>query len=309
MSLMILNFGSINIDHVYRVSSVVEPGQTLACTGLSSGLGGKGANQSVAVAAAGGRVTHLGRLGRADAWALDVLASRGVNTDLITLVDEPSGHAMIQLDDRGENAIIVHGGANQGMQLKDLEAALDRQPPVGFLLLQNECNLLAQAIDLAHRRQIPVILNPAPMSERVADLPLNKLDTLVVNETEASALTRALTGTLAKTPVDSEAQQDLAQSLRQKFPELRIVCTKGSAGVRLFHGDEQISVAAPKVPVVDTTAAGDTFVGYFAAGLAEGMTNRQALERAVLAGAVAVTRAGAIASIPTADQLWPAAGV
>ncbi|MFK7958215.1 MAG: ribokinase [Lysobacterales bacterium] len=290
----ILNYGSINIDYVYQLPAIVEPGQTLASEGLSKGLGGKGANQSVAIAAAGGEVTHLGQLGKDGRWAAEELAQRGVNTRLITLADEPSGHAIIQVDRQGENAIVVHGGANQSCKPAALAAALSSSNPWSYLLLQNECNLLAEAIELARGRGLPVILNPAPMSDCAKAAPLEHVDTLVLNETEACMLS-------------GQSNPDAAlDRLQKKYPGVRLVLTLGRRGAVLWHCDERISVDAPEVAVLDTTAAGDTFVGYFVAGLAAGMSNAETLARAVFAGALAVTRSGAVASIPANEAVTQA---
>ena len=189
------NLGSINLDHVYRVPHLVTPGETLASHGYEVGLGGKGANQSLALARAGGRVCHWGRLGRQDAWARDTLARAGVDVSHLSLVDAPSGHAIIQVDDAGENAIILYPGANHGFGEADFQALVDAAAPGDWLLLQNECNGLAQLLALAAERQIRVAFNPAPMTDAVGELPLSACRLLFVNRTEAAGL--------AGLPVDS----------------------------------------------------------------------------------------------------------
>ncbi len=292
----ILNFGSINVDHVYRLPTIVKPGQTLASEGLTIGLGGKGANQSVAIAAAGGEVKHFGRLGKDCRWAEQQLAQRGVDTEHIALVDEPSGHAIIQLDCNGENAIVVHGGANLSFARSSLAAVLNSSDQWSHLLMQNECNLMADAIELAHGKSLPVILNPAPMSDTAIAAPLHRVNTLVVNETEANKLS------------GQSSPQAALDFLHKTYPQIRLVMTLGGAGAMLVHGDERLIIEATKVDVVDTTAAGDTFVGYFVAGLAAGISNAENLARAVVAGTLAVTQAGAVASIPAADAVAQAMG-
>ncbi len=291
MSKLIINFGSINIDHVYRVPRFVQPGETLTSTDLNTGLGGKGANQSVAIARAGGHVLHFGQLGKADSWALDVMQQTGVDIDYIKLVEQASGHAIIQVDNQGENAILLHGGANQSCDLSVFEKLLDTTKPISYLLLQNECDGLAAAIDMALARDIKVVLNPAPMSASIKTLPLDKLDTLIVNQTEAQALSGC-----------AEAVDSVAY-FKRHYPNTRVVLTLGSEGVMLTHQDEQIRLPAYPVSVLDTTGAGDTFVGYLLRALVEDCSNTEALKQASAAAALAVTRSGAIDAIPTQQDV------
>ncbi|MEM7357992.1 MAG: ribokinase [Pseudomonadota bacterium] len=291
MNASIINFGSINIDHVYQVPHMVNPGETLASLALSSGLGGKGANQSVALARAGAAVSHIGRLSTSDDWAIDILQKAGVDTSQIEMVDEVSGHAIIQLDEHGENAIVLHGGANQSFDLTTLRTALEANPTAEYLLMQNECNLIAEAFALAEENKLKIAFNPAPMTEDIKQLPLARLDTLIVNQGEAEAL-------CGKTALD-----DMIQELQHMLPDTRTVITLGGDGAVLVSGGEVFRLAAPKVEVVDTTGAGDTFVGYFIAGLLDGMDERASLELACKAGANAVTRLGAISAIPERSEL------
>jgi ribokinase len=268
----------------------VQPGETLASRGLETGLGGKGANQSVAIARAGIGVAHIGRVSTSDAWAVDTLRSAGVLIDHIELVEEASGHAIIQVDDQGENAIVLHGGANQSFDTERIEAIIASHS-VDYLLMQNECNLLAEALEVAHRHALKVVLNPAPMTERIKDLPLHQLDTLIVNEVEAAALT------------DKSNIADIILAIQSTLPNTRTVLTLGAQGAVLLHGGQKINANAVEVDVVDTTGAGDTFVGYFLAGLVQGLSDNESLERACLAAALAVSQPGAISSIPTLSQL------
>jgi len=149
----VYNFGSINIDYVYRVKRFVQPGETLASESLDTVLGGKGANQSVALARAGAPVIHLGRVSQSDQWAIDALADFGVDVDGVECVAESSGHAIIQVDAKGENSIILHGGANQSFDAKSLASLLKNAQPGDWLLLQNECNALADAFALPRKNR------------------------------------------------------------------------------------------------------------------------------------------------------------
>ena len=291
MKSKIINFGSINIDHVYRVPHLVKPGETLSSLDLVTGLGGKGANQSVAIARAGVSVAHVGRVFKGDRWAVELLASTGVDTDNIALIEGASGHAIIQVDDQGENAIVLHGGANQSFSIADIESALNHNQQARYLLMQNETNLLAEAFELAQAKGIKIVLNPAPMTDNIKDLPLAKLDTLIVNRGEAEALCGAA-------DIDQMTQQMAALA-----PQTRVVVTLGGDGAMLLANGEVTHMNSPSVDVVDTTGAGDTFVGYFLAGVAEGMNDHDALQRACLAGSIAVTRQGAITAIPDRSEV------
>jgi len=291
MKSKIINFGSINIDHVYRVPHLVKPGETLSSLDLVTGLGGKGANQSVAIARAGVSVAHVGRVFKGDRWAVALLASTGVDTDNIALIEGASGHAIIQVDDQGENAIVLHGGANQSFSIADIESALNHNQQARYLLMQNETNLLAETFELAQAKGIKIVLNPAPMTDNIKDLPLAKLDTLIVNQGEAEALCGAA-------DIDEMTQQMAALA-----PQTRVVVTLGGDGAMLLANGEVTHISSPSVDVVDTTGAGDTFVGYFLAGVAEGMNDHDALQRACLAGSIAVTRQGAITAIPDRSEV------
>lgn len=286
----VINIGSINIDHVYQVPHFVNPGETLASQKLTTVLGGKGANQSVALAQAGVSVAHVGRVNQADDWAVELLQAKGVDITHIARVDAPSGHAIIQVDAQGENAIVLHGGANQGLTLEQLEAVL-KADACDYLLLQNECNLLPEILAMAHERKLRTVLNPAPMTAIISALPLNQLDTLIVNEGEARTL------------VGGDDVNFLLDALPKRLPDTRVVLTLGSQGAWLLHQGERLHCAASPVTVVDTTGAGDTFVGYLLAGLLQGLDDGAALSRACRAAALAVTRLGAITSIPALSEL------
>ena len=292
------NLGSINVDHVYRVPHLVRPGETLASRALETVLGGKGANQSVALARAGARVRHVGRVGEADGWARDALAAAGVDVSAVASVAGPSGHAIIQVDDAGENAIVLHGGANHTLDATGIAAALEPARRGERLLLQNETGGVAAAFDVALGRGLAIAFNPAPMGAEIASLPLARCDTLILNETEATMLAH---GAAASEGEGGTAEiEALERLLAERYPDVRLVLTLGGRGARLAHGDVRVAIDAPSVEVVDTTGAGDTFVGYFLAALEAGLDERASLARACAAGALSVTRAGATPSIPDA---------
>lgn len=284
----IINFGSINIDHVYQVDHFVQPGETLSTLGYSKGLGGKGLNQTVALQRAGARVVHVGCVGRDDEWMMAQLTQLQLNLSGIAKVEQATGHALIQVNREGENCILLHAGANHSLTEQMIDDYL-AQDSVEWVLLQNETNLIEAIIDRAHTAGKRVAFNPAPCHVGLAQLPLEKIDTLVVNEIEALQLT----GT---TDLDAAVAQ-----LRGRVAH--VVLTMGGEGVRYVGQAGEFFQSAQKVQVVDTTAAGDTFIGYYLASLMDGMDVPTALLRATKASAITVTRAGASSSIPVVSEL------
>lgn len=291
---MLHNFGSINLDHVYRVPHLVRPGETLASHDYRVGLGGKGANQSLAMVRAGGRVCHWGRLGRQDAWARDTLARAGVDVSRVELVDGPSGHAIIQVDDRAENAIILFPGANRGFRRADLEALVADTRPGDWLLLQNECNGLEDLLPMAAQHGLRIAFNPAPMTESVSALPLERCQLLFLNRSEAAGITGLAL---------EAGANDLLDALAMRLPTCELVLTLGGEGAWYQQGDQRLHQPALPVEAVDTTGAGDTFIGYFMAALQAALPVIDCLRRAATAAALAVQRPGAAESIPVAEEV------
>lgn len=287
----ILNFGSVNIDHVYRVDHLVRPGETIASSDYRQFSGGKGFNQSIALARAGASVSHAGRIGADGLWLREQLAADGADVGFLEVVNGPSGHALIQVDADGENAIILFGGANRTFTSEDARTILDNFGPGDWLLLQNEISAMPEILRRAGERGLRVVFNPAPMGAEVLDYPLDGVSIFVLNEVEGEAFTGA-----------SKAEAILA-GMRQRFPAATVVLTLGAAGAIFDDGSQRIAVPAPKVEVVDTTAAGDTFIGYLLAGLAAGDAPQSALESATRAAALCVTRPGAAPSIPRRGEV------
>jgi ribokinase len=288
------NFGSINLDHVYRVPHLVQPGETLASHHYRLGLGGKGANQSLAMARAGASLCHWGRLGRNDAWARDHLALAGIDVSGLQLVDEPSGHAVIQVDDRGENAIILFPGANHGFDAEGLDALLATTRAGDWLLAQNECNALAELMTRAAERGLNIAFNPAPMSDSVRDLPLSRCRLLFVNRGEAARLVGRDEGTPAETLLDA---------LLAAHPDCETVLTLGGEGAWYQYRGQRLHQPALPVKAVDTTAAGDIFIGYYLAAIQAELPVADCLARAATAAALGVQRPGAADSIPQGDEV------
>ncbi len=288
---MILNFGSLNIDHVYTVDHFVRPGETLSSAAYAQFAGGKGFNQSIALTRAGAAVCHAGNVGPEGAWLKAMLEDAGVDTTHVTQVDVPTGHALIQVDARGENAIILFGGANRAVTRADVDRVLAQTAPGDYLLLQNEISEVDYLLRQGSARGLTLVFNPSPIAPRLLDYGLGGVAIFIVNEGEG----RTLTGYS-----DPDA---ILRAMRHKFPAAATVLTLGEKGVRYADNKQQITIPAVPVDVVDTTAAGDTFTGYFLAGLANGESVRQALTQATRAAAICVTRRGAAPSIPTRAEL------
>lgn len=290
-SMAIINFGSINIDHVYQVEHFVQPGETLASTHYQKLLGGKGANQSIALAKAGTDIKHVGLINEADFSMKQSLIRAGVDCKYVRGTETPTGHAIIQVADSGENSIILFAGANHELSDDLIRQALDSASPGDWVLMQNETNAIAEIIEQANEQKLKVAFNPAPMTESVKSLPLHKIDLLIVNEVEAEALT----GTN-----ELEAMEGW---FKQELPDTAVIITLGANGAKLITSSGNTSAEAFAVQAVDTTAAGDTFIGYFLAGYMQESEPAQCIRKACAASAVAVTRVGAAQSIPTLDEV------
>lgn len=290
-SMAIINFGSINIDHVYQVEHFVQPGETLASSNYQKLLGGKGANQSIALAKAGTNIKHVGLINEADFAMKQALIRAGVDCKYVQGTDTPTGHAMIQVTESGENAIILFAGANHELSEDLILQALDSAASGDWVLMQNETNAIADVIEQAHAKKLKVAFNPAPMTESVKSLPLDKIDLLIVNEVEAEALTGAQ---------ELAAMEDW---FKQELPDTAVIITLGSQGAKLLSASGNTFAEAFKVQAVDTTAAGDTFIGYFLAGYMQEREPENCIRTACAASAVAVTRQGAAQSIPTVEEV------
>jgi len=292
----ILNFGSINVDIVLRVQHIVAPGETISSHVMQVNPGGKGANQSVALARAGATVLHAGMVGKDTAWMIDRLNKEGVNTSHIAISDTVNGgQAMIQVDENGQNSIIVYGGANQAIPEAMIDDALAELAPGDWLVLQNEINLTPQLIRRGKAAGINVCFNPSPITPALLDFPLEDVALFMVNEIEGAQL--------AALPPNTPFQEILAE-LARRFPNADICMTLGSQGALYFSKTTGVITQRPyAVKAVDTTAAGDTFTGYLLASLAQGLPVEKALDQASRASAIAVSRPGAVDSIPLPDEL------
>lgn len=292
MTISILNYGSINEDRVYRVHTIVRPGETVPSLGYQVHAGGKGANQSVALARAGATVHHLGKVGHDGDWLRNRLLHEGIKTECVTTSEGVTGHAAIQVDDAGENSIVLHGGANHDFVEADIHKALETVTSLpAFFLAQNETTLVPYALRRAHDAGFKVCFNPAPMTSTVNDYPLEIVDVFFLNESEAAGLSGQTNTGQAMT------------ALSQRFPHASIVLTLGAEGVLFTTGDRHGQLPAHSVNSIDTTGAGDAFIGFCLAGLAEGMKLEGACALGSVAGALTTTVAGAMDAIPSRAEV------
>lgn len=290
----VLNIGSINIDRTYRVCSFVKPGETVSSRSYEERAGGKGLNQSIACARAGAEVWHVGAVGSEGSFLVELLQEAGVTCDLVKVSAQPTGHAVIQVEDSGQNCIIICGGANDDVQAADIAAALDTCQEGDLVLLQNEVPNVSFAISEAKRRGLTVALNPSPYSREIERLPLDDVDLFIVNEIEAAALAGMQ---------DTDDTGGIGMTLRDRFPGAAFLITLGSAGSMYVAHGCSVRQGAFHVETVDTTGAGDTFCGFFLAELMRGEAPAAALEFASAASALSVTAHGAASSIPTKEQV------
>jgi ribokinase len=287
--------GSLNMDVIVRVERLPVPGQTVIGEDVVFAPGGKGANQAVAAARLGARVALLGRLGR-DAFGSQLrmrLSAEGVDDTWVSEGPEPTGVASIMVDRAGQNVIAVAPGANAALALADVASALDHLADVSVVVAELEVPLSAvlTAAHWAREAQVPFVLNAAPARPDLEQL-LPYVTVLILNESEAGVL-------LGHAIHDGN---DAAATLLKRGPST-VVITLGDRGAVYATGTEVAHVTAPRVTVVDTTGAGDAFVGALAVQWAAGTPLAEAVRFACAAGALACTQTGAQAALPRDPQV------
>lgn len=287
----VLNFGSLNLDYVYQVESILIPGETQASKDRQIFCGGKGLNQSIALAKAGIPVYHAGLIGEGGEPLLEVCKENGVNTEFIRQIPGPSGHTVIQVDKNGQNCILLFGGSNRSMTREFVDEVLDSFEEGDIILLQNEINELDYIIDRAYARHMMIILNPSPFDQALEHCDLTKISLFLMNEIEGFQIT-------------GEKDPDkILQKVKELYPKAKVVLTLGSDG-SVYQDDTEIyRQGIYKVKAVDTTAAGDTFTGYFISSIIDGLPVQEGLKLAARASAIAVSRPGATASIPLRSEV------
>lgn len=285
----VLCFGSLNIDYTYKVDHFVSKGETLSSADLKIFSGGKGLNQSVALSKAGAETFHAGAIGKEGKFLVDELFSAGVNTGFVEIKDDIStGHAIIQNSIDGDNCILLFGGANRSITKEQADKVFEHFEKGDVLVLQNEISELEYILSTGKEKGMKVVLNPSPIDEQLLKMPVGKADILILNEVEAGRI-------LGKEIFEGEKA---AAELSEKYPDTDIVLTMGVKGSFFRNSEKSIFQHAFKVKAVDTTAAGDTYTGYFVAGIMEGMGPEKAMELAAKASAMAVTKPGASPSVP-----------
>ena len=287
----ILNFGSCNIDYVYGVDAIVRPGETIPVKELKQFPGGKGLNQTIAIARAGSEVWHAGCIGEDGLFLKRLMEENGVHTEYLCVGNERTGQAIIQVEPTGENCILVYGGANVCNTKEYMDEVLSKFEEGDFLVLQNEINNLNYLIDRAYERKMKIVLNPSPCNEAMKSIDLSKITYLVLNEIEATFFSDIAD------PYDSVIQ------LKKKYPELSVVLTIGKKGC--FYTREGMVLHHPafKAKAVDTTAAGDTFTGYLVSGLCKGKDFSECIRLANAAAGIGIQSEGAAPSIPTIETV------
>lgn len=286
----VLCFGSMNIDYVYSVDHIVNPGETETSFGMSINPGGKGLNQSVALARAGVDVYHAGMVAEDGRSLIDKCIENGVNVDHIRVIEGRTGHTIIQVDKNGDNSIVLFGGANKCMTPEFIDEVFEDFENGDMILLQNEINLLDVIIDKASEKGMQIVLNPSPYNEALDKCDLSKINIFILNEIEGEQMT-------------GEKEPDkIFSGIRKLYPEAKVVLTLGEDGSMYMDGDDIYRQEAVKVKAVDTTAAGDTFTGYFISAIIRDKDPSDALRLASKASAIAVTKPGALDSIPILNE-------
>ena len=293
----VLNYGSLNIDYVYSLDHFVKRGETISSDSLDIFPGGKGLNQSLALGRAGAKVFHAGAIGKDGMFLLDLLKNSGIQIEHVRVLEGvQTGTAIIQKEKNGDNCIILYSGANHEISEKDIEETFQNFSEGDVLILQNEINAIGRIMEEAHQKGMQIILNPSPMNESIFQLPLEFVHYFILNEIEAAQI-------LKLDLVTVENAEKIVRELHQRYPQSKIVLTLGAEGSLYFDGELLLRQNAYKAKVVDTTAAGDTFTGYFVAGILNGDSVKTAMERATHAAAIAISRLGAAPSIPYAKEL------
>ncbi|HIT12664.1 MAG TPA: ribokinase [Candidatus Scatomonas merdigallinarum] len=287
----ILNYGSLNYDYVYTVPHIAAEGETISAEGMECHLGGKGLNQSVAIARAGSRVYQGGAAGSDGDRFFEFCAANGVSTEFIERMEGACGCAFIQVDSSSENCIVLYSGTNKRQSREHIDQVLESFEEGDLLILQNEINELPYLIDRAYERGMRIVLNPSPYNSQVEESDLNKIEFFLLNEVEGEQIS------------GSREPEKILSYMKRRFPEAKVVLTLGSQGAVYQDSRQKICQPAFPAPAVDTTAAGDTFTGYFIHGIACQDSVRKSLESAAKAAAIAVSRKGAADSIPWAGEV------
>lgn len=287
----IINFGSINIDIFFAVDHIVRPGETISARSIEKRAGGKGLNQSIALAKNSDSVYHVGNIGIDGKFLAEYLESEHINTEFVRESESFTGNALIQVDDKGENSIVLYKGANFDNDKDFVDRVFDHFGENDILVLQNEINMMDYIIDKAYEKGLKIVLNPSPITEEIKKFDYDKIDILLLNEHEAKAIS-------GKSGVEANIKY-----FKETYPNLKLVITLGKEGSIYISQKDIIRQEAKKVKAVDSTGAGDTFTGYFVASFYQGKKVRDCLELATSASALSVMKKGASVSIPSLSEV------
>lgn len=289
----VLNLGSLNIDITYQVPHVVAPGETIKATKCMRFCGGKGMNQSVALARAGADVFHAGCIGHDGEMLIDMLERVGVDISLLKKMDGPTGHAVIQVDEKGQNSIVIYAGANNEVTKDYIDSVMTYFKQGDLILLQNEISNVEYAIEVANEKGMKVALNPSPIDEKLLSYKLSKVDYFILNEIEGQQITG----------FPSSEPSEILNELKKRYPKASCVLTLGGEGA--YYQDAERVIFQPnfRVKSVDTTCAGDTFTGFFLSHLVKTGDAEESMKLAAAAAALSVTKSGASNSIPTLEEV------
>lgn len=286
----VLNYGSLNFDYVYQVDHILVGGETSASLSMETHLGGKGFNQSIAIAKAGIPVFHAGTIGEEGQLFIDRCNNYGVNTDFIKRISGKSGHTIIQVDSNAQNCIMLYGGSNQKQTIAHIDEAVSHFGNGDIIILQNEVNYLDYIIEKAYSAGMVIVLNPSPYNSKLDKCDFSKIRYFILNEIEGEQMT------------GQKEWDKILDVLSAKYPNSSIILTLGDYG-SYFQGNMRIHQPIYKVKAIDTTAAGDTFTGYFIAGIVKGEPMEKILNRCAKASAITVSRKGAADSIPMISEV------
>lgn len=287
----VLNFGSLNYDYVYSVDHIVIPGETAPAFKMQTFCGGKGLNQSIALARAGVNVWHAGIVGEDGNLLLDMCTNNQINVSNVKQMTGKSGHTVIQVDSNGQNSIILFGGANRSFTTDFIDEVFTCIESNDLILIQNEINHIDYIIEQAYKKEIKIVFNPSPFDDNILKCNLAKISVLMINEIEGQQIT------------GMSDINDILKYFKDNYPNTAVVLTLGKDGSIYQLNDKLFKQGIYKTKVVDTTAAGDTFTGYFLASVISGKDIPGALKLASKASAITVSRNGAAPSIPSLNEV------
>ena len=286
----ILNYGSLNLDYVYNVPHFVSAGETLSSYNMEVICGGKGLNQSIALARGGARVFHAGKIGFNGGMLENILKENNVDTSYLLKDEKENGHAIIQVDKTGQNCILLFSGSNGKIEKDEVDSTLENFEKGDYIILQNEISNVPYIIEKAYEKGLLTVFNPSPITDDILSYPLDKISLLILNEVEGKAIT------------GEEEPDKIIEKLFENYKGIRVLLSLGTKGSVYADENKKIKAGIFKAKAVDTTAAGDTMLGFFVSALSKGMDERDALILATKASAIAVSRKGAAPSIPTLSE-------